>query len=141
VLLLHDLVIPGRGNIDHLAIAPSGVWVIDTKRYRGTARIHRTLLGRATLLIAARDQTRLIDGVKRQVALISAILAREQPAVAVHGALCFIDTRLPRRPLRVSGVLLAHPSTIARQLNRRGPLGPEDITQIARVLTPGPRYP
>ena len=33
VMSLHDRLRPGtRGNIDHLAIGPSGVWVIDAKR-------------------------------------------------------------------------------------------------------------
>ncbi len=35
-VLLHDRKVPGtRGNIDHLAIAASGVWVIDAKNYKG----------------------------------------------------------------------------------------------------------
>jgi hypothetical protein len=35
-VVLHDRRIPGRrSNIDHLVIARSGVWVVDTKRYRG----------------------------------------------------------------------------------------------------------
>jgi hypothetical protein len=35
-VLLHDRKVPGtRGNIDHLAIAPSGVWIIDAKKYQG----------------------------------------------------------------------------------------------------------
>jgi hypothetical protein len=37
-LVLHDRSVPGtRSNIDHLAVVPSGVWVIDTKHYAGTA--------------------------------------------------------------------------------------------------------
>lgn len=36
VAVMHDRRLPGtRANIDHIAIAPSGVWVIDTKRYSG----------------------------------------------------------------------------------------------------------
>lgn len=35
-VLLHDRKVPRtRGNIDHLAIAPSGVWIIDAKKYKG----------------------------------------------------------------------------------------------------------
>ena len=35
-VLLHDRSVPKtRGNIDHVAIASSGVWVIDAKRYSG----------------------------------------------------------------------------------------------------------
>jgi hypothetical protein len=35
-VLLHDRRIPGtRANIDHLAVTPTGVYVIDTKKYQG----------------------------------------------------------------------------------------------------------
>ena len=34
--VLHDLAVPGsRANIDHLVIGPGGVFVIDSKQYRG----------------------------------------------------------------------------------------------------------
>lgn len=34
--VLHDRRIPGsRANIDHLAVTPTGVWVIDAKKYQG----------------------------------------------------------------------------------------------------------
>jgi hypothetical protein len=37
--VLHDLAVPGsRANIDHLAIGPPGVFVIDSKHYRGRLR-------------------------------------------------------------------------------------------------------
>ena len=36
---LHDRRVPGRqGNIDHIAVAPSGVYVIDAKHYSGKVR-------------------------------------------------------------------------------------------------------
>jgi hypothetical protein len=36
VLALHDRLIPGtRRNIDHIFVAPSGVWVVDAKSYKG----------------------------------------------------------------------------------------------------------
>ena len=32
--VLHDRLIPGtRANIDHIVVAPGGVWVVDSKRY------------------------------------------------------------------------------------------------------------
>ena len=38
-ILLHDRKVPKtRGNIDHLAVASNGVWVIDAKNYRGVIR-------------------------------------------------------------------------------------------------------
>jgi hypothetical protein len=36
VISLHDRLRPGtQANIDHLAVTPSGIWVIDAKRYKG----------------------------------------------------------------------------------------------------------
>ena len=38
-VVLHDRAVPGtRANIDHLVVAADGVWVVDTKRWAGTAR-------------------------------------------------------------------------------------------------------
>jgi hypothetical protein len=38
--ILHDLALPGsRANIDHLAIGPGGVFVIDSKQYRGRLQL------------------------------------------------------------------------------------------------------
>ena len=38
--VLHDLAIPGsRANIDHLLMGPGGVFVIDSKQYRGRVQL------------------------------------------------------------------------------------------------------
>ena len=38
--VLHDLAVPGsRANIDHLVIGPGGVFVIDSKQYRGRLQL------------------------------------------------------------------------------------------------------
>jgi hypothetical protein len=38
--ILHDLAVPGSAaNIDHLAIGPGGVFVIDSKQYRGRLQL------------------------------------------------------------------------------------------------------
>jgi nuclease-like protein len=39
-VILHDLAVPGsRANLDHLAIGPGGVFVIDSKQYRGRLQL------------------------------------------------------------------------------------------------------
>jgi hypothetical protein len=61
--LLHDRRILGHGNakIDHLAVGPGGVTVIDSKTNNGAVRVDR--IGglfssrRAVLLIGGRDRT------------------------------------------------------------------------------------
>jgi hypothetical protein len=47
VVILHDRRIPGsRANIDHIAIAATGVWVIDSKRYKGKLQVAKPLFGK-----------------------------------------------------------------------------------------------
>jgi hypothetical protein len=42
-VVLHDLAVPGsRANLDHLAIGPGGVFVIDSKQYRGRLQLDRS---------------------------------------------------------------------------------------------------
>ena len=80
VIVIHDRRIPrhGRANIDHLAIGPGGVTVIDTKSSRGrvelatTGIIHR----REQLLVNGRDRTRQLDALERQIAAVSDALDR-----------------------------------------------------------------
>jgi len=56
----------GHGNIDHLAITATGVFVIDAKNIKGKVRVAKPLFGAAKLRITGRDRTKLIDGLDRQ---------------------------------------------------------------------------
>jgi Nuclease-related domain len=41
--VLHDLAVPGsRANLDHLVVGPGGVFVIDSKQYRGRLQLDRS---------------------------------------------------------------------------------------------------
>src|SRR5262249_595143 len=41
-VLLNDLMLPdGKGNVDHLVIGPSGLFVIETKNYSGNVKCDR----------------------------------------------------------------------------------------------------
>ena len=96
-VLLHDRRMPGGyGNIDHLAIAPSGVFVIDAKNIKGKMRVANPLFGAAKLMVRGRDRTKLIDGLDRQVhAVRRALTASGHPGVPVQGVLCFVSADLP----------------------------------------------
>jgi hypothetical protein len=52
-VVLHDLAVPGSpANLDHLVIGPGGVFVVDSKHYRGRLRLDpsgRLWLGRSPL--------------------------------------------------------------------------------------------
>lgn len=68
IRVLHDRRIPGtRANIDHLAVTPTGVYVIDAKKYAGQP--HLKIEGGflrprvEKLLVGTRDCTKVVDGV------------------------------------------------------------------------------
>ena len=95
VVALHDRLIPGsKANIDHLAITPSGVWVIDAKRYKG--QVAKKDLGGwfstdLRLYVGRRDCTKLVSAMGKQVAAVRKALGAEWEDVPVRPALCFVD--------------------------------------------------
>jgi hypothetical protein len=135
-----------RANIDHIAVAPSGVYVIDTKRYRGKIRVHRPLFGAPKLKVAGRDRTKLLEGLARQVAAVQAALADAALQVPVQGCLCFMapegilaESGLPvMRTLEIRGYRLYSPRRLAKRLDAAGPLTVEQVqlvhAQLARRL-------
>lgn len=140
VRLLHDRRVPrhGNANIDHIAVGPAGVLVIDTKTNRG--KVKTDWLGglfarrRTVLLINGRDETRLIDGVERQVGYVRDALG--DSAIEVRGALCFpnVDGVPLLSQLNLRNVVIDGPKPIAKLARRPGPLTPERIEQIWQQL-------
>ena len=105
---------PGsRANIDHLAVAPSGVYVIDAKRYKGNIEVHKPWFGDGKLVIGGRDNTRLVDGLARQVEAVQTTIELVAPQMPLHACFCFINpegesggTKLPLlRTLHIRGYL------------------------------------
>jgi hypothetical protein len=134
--MLHDRRMPhSRANIDHIALAPSGVYVIDTKRYKGKIRVHRPLFGAPKLKIGGRDQTRLLDGLAKQVAAVRAALADAAIDIPVRGCLCFVspegflaESGLPLLwTLEINGYPLYYPRRLAKRLNARGPVTAQQL--------------
>lgn len=137
VRVLHDRRIPGsRANIDHIAVGPSGVWVIDTKRYRGRVDVSKPpLFGSAKLTVGGRDRTALVGGVARQVALVTAAAAEIAPGVPVHGVLCFVEGDLPLLgTLRVGDVRVIGPKRLAKVIDAGGDVSPRSVEALRRAL-------
>lgn len=124
VASLHDRRIPGsRANIDHIAVTPWGVWVVDAKRYVGK-RVSSDVVGglfgfggRRRLLVGGRDRSPLIDGIERQVALVRAVVG---DAVDVTGCLCFVDGEWPLigGDFAIRGVRVCWPNRLGKTLLR-----------------------
>ena len=137
--MLHDRRIPrSRANIDHLAVAPSGVWVVDTKRYKGRIRVAKPLFGEAKLVVAGRDRTKLVDGLLRQLELVRPVVEAVLPSAPVRGALCFVEGDLPLLgTLEIRGFPLLHRRSLAKRINAPGPLGADEIASISAALARG----
>jgi hypothetical protein len=137
IQVLHDRRIPGsRANIDHIAITATGVWVIDTKRYKGKVRVQKPLFGTPTLNVAGRDKTKLVDGLAKQVQLVTAALAGLAPDAPIHGCFCFIDSDLPLLGARsIDGLRIVGRKGLVKQLTAAGPLTVDDTTTLATMLT------
>ena len=136
-VILHDRRMPrARGNIDHLAIAPAGVFVIDAKAHSGKVQIDRPLFGSTKLRIAGRDRTELIEGLDRQVAAVRDALDRAGHVdVPIQGVLCFTNADLPlMRTLRIRGHVLLYRKALAARLNADGKLHADEIESIAHGL-------
>jgi hypothetical protein len=85
--VLHDLAVPAsRANIDHLLIGPGGVFVVDSKHYRGRLRLDpsgRLWHGRYSLAPALRAVDFEADQAARVLTDPDVVVV---PIVAVHGA-------------------------------------------------------
>lgn len=125
-VVLHDLVLPGRQRIslDHVAIGPAGVFVVDVKTWTGHVEVRGRVL--------------LQDGRRREQAVTSATAA----AVAVQaivtpvrctGVLCFVRDE----PLATSSsnVTVCSTGTLVASLTA-GPqvLDPSEVERCAEAI-------
>ena len=137
-VLLHDRKVPGtRGNIDHLAIAASGVWVIDAKKYKGL--VERRDIGGwfktdYRLYVGGRDRTSLAEGLSWQIEAVGRALS--DPEVPVNAALCFIEAewRMFSKPFVQDGVWVTWAKKLAEMIAAPGPLGRDVVLRIAGRL-------
>ena len=136
--VLHDRRIPGsRANIDHIAVAPSGVYVIDAKKYQGRPqlKIEGGFLRPPVekLLVGTRDCTKLVDGVLKQVDIVRGIVGADSP---IHGVLCFVEADWPLigGSFTTRGVEALWPRRLYPKLKADGPLRSETVAEIHECL-------
>ena len=137
VPVLHDRRIPrSKANIDHIAVARSGVWVIDTKRYKGKVEVMKPWLGDASLKVGGRNKANLLEGLAKQVQLVKTVVQSSGLEVPVHGCLCFVDAEWPTfgKPKPINGLRIFWPKLLAQTLNEDGPLTPEGAAHLVTLL-------
>jgi hypothetical protein len=138
VRLLHDRRMPrSRANIDHLAVTPTGVHVIDAKKYRGRPRLRidgglfRPRVEQ--LVVGSRNCTQLVDGVLTQVEVVRRSVGADVP---VHGVLCFVDADWPLLggSFTTRDVHALWPKKLYAKLQAEGPLAADTIAETHRAL-------
>jgi hypothetical protein len=141
-IVLHDRQIPGsKANIDHIAVAASGVCVIDAKNYTGRIELRSTGpfgFGDKRLYVGRRDCTSLAEKMPRQINAVRRALAglEEAQDVPITGVLCFVkgDWPLLFPPDRYADVLIEGEGSTCRWLANPGPVGPQQRDVLARQL-------
>ncbi|MGA8353050.1 MAG: nuclease-related domain-containing protein [Solirubrobacteraceae bacterium] len=141
VELIHDRLMPGAraANIDHVAVGPGGVTVIDSKNLSGKVRVQRTI--RATLRVGGSNRTQLVHGVQRQAEAVRELLHAASIQVEVRAALCLASTDgLPLfSRLEVDGVLIGGSARVAKLAARPGTLSEDQRRLIRETLSVGLR--
>ena len=139
LIVLNDRRVPGtRGNIDHIVVAPAGIFVVDAKANQGivTIRDRGWLLKHDyRLTVNRRDCSAMADHMAWQMdAVLAALEEADRPPVTP--VLCFTKAQWPvfGAPDEFHGVRLASPRTLKRLVTSIGVLTPNAIEIVARGL-------
>ena len=108
--VLHDLAVPkSKANIDHILITSFGVFVVDSKNYRGLVELRDNgkffSAYKEELYVGGRKQSILVEKMKKQVELVKAAVPSFVP---VHGILAFYAADFPLlfKPKELDGILI-----------------------------------
>ncbi len=143
VISLHRRLGPGtREIIDHLAVTPTGVWVIDARLCSGRAVTRDAGHWVSTdvhLRVGGRDRMKLVRAMSRQVDAVRRTLGPAWDDVPVRSMLCFVDaeSRWFAKPFELRGVLVTWPSAAGDVLTRLGPYQAASVARMAATLDEG----
>jgi hypothetical protein len=138
-VFLHDRRVPGtRGNIDHLAVAASGVWIVDVKHYGGKVE-RRDVGGWVTsdvrLYVSGRDRSSVADALSWQ--LIAVLHALGEPGIPLTPALCFVGSEWGwfSKPFQHHGVWVTCAKKLAGMIASPGPMSAFNVDRVSRMLS------
>jgi hypothetical protein len=148
--VLTDRQVPGtNSNIDHIVIASSGVWIIDSKKWKGKIEYKADSLAsiNTRLYVGGKDRTSKVESIYSLVIRVAQVI--EDRTVSIHPALVFIEgdwntAALPRflmgKPYVHEGVYISPPKVLIKMINEPGALNAESINSLAvkldEALTP-----
>jgi hypothetical protein len=141
IVALHDIRIPGSSaNVDHVAVAPSGVHIIDAKYYKN-AQIEVVNKGGwinkdIQLRVAKRNRTNLVDKLAKQIVTVDAAIRDVPLPTTVTPVLCFVHGSwgLLSKGYKLNGVHIVWPKKLEELLRRPGPLSAEWVIYVGDLL-------
>jgi hypothetical protein len=130
-----------RGSIDHIVIAPTGVWVVDAKSYRG--RVERRDVGDwlrtdVRLYVGGRDRSKSLAGLGWQAqAVRTALGADGLDVVPVHPVLCFTDSEWGwiAKAMRFDVVWVTWAQRLVEMIRAPGPIDAGTVERVALRLS------
>ncbi len=140
--VLHDRKVPKtRGNLDHLVVAPTGIWIVDAKNYSGEVECRdvgnwKTIDNR--LYVGNRDRTKLVTGMGWQAdAVRLAIDSIGFGAVPIHRYICFTDAEwaLFAKPFVIDDVRIGWAKALIDSIQTGLVLDTAVVTTLAHHLS------
>ncbi len=137
VVLRHRRLPGTRDTIDHVVVAPSGIWVIDAITMPGKVA-QRNVGGwfkqEPRLYVSDKDQAPLLAAIERKSEAIERLIEPlDVHGMSVDRAACFTSAEWPRlfaKPLRIADVWVTWPSNLVEMIVADGPL---DVAAVRTV--------
>lgn len=143
--MLNDRRVPGsRESIKLIAVSPAGVFVIDTKRYKGL--VHTMApgtignLGPPELHVGRRNCTGSVEAVHRQAQIVRDTLGvdRPEPEIPVQGVLCLTRAAwgFPSA-MQVGDVRVGWPGLVSGEVRAPGMLDAPTVRAVSALIADG----
>ena len=130
-IVFHDRRVPGYGgNLDHVAIGPSGIWAIETKSWTGKVEIDGD-----ELMVRGHPRDKAVDQVFREATAVQIALgeAATRLGLTVTPVLCLHRARMPFFAKAVQGVRVVSGKQLVSLLrNAENRLTGEQVQALAR---------
>ncbi|MGN0886006.1 MAG: nuclease-related domain-containing protein [Candidatus Spyradenecus sp.] len=127
--VFNGLLLPNGRDIDHVAVGPQGVFVIETKHWSGEVSIDA-----GQILANGRpiDKSPILQV---RHALVAVAQEAEIPQEQLHGVLCFIGHKFENGPERADEILVcSHLSLVQALTALPATLSPTEIAQVVSRL-------
>ena len=130
----------GRANFDHLVIAPSGVWIVDSKNYTGRPEwkdVGGWFSTDVRLFVGNRDRSSAVKGMEWQRDAVRTVLDEAGfEAAPLHLALCMYRAEwgLFTKPFQVDGVWVIWAKKLAERMLDNEVLDPDTLARAAVFL-------